>query len=202
MIYFEVPSHIKGLIFDIDGTLVDTMPIHYKACRVACQKYGFDFPLDYFLAKAGRPTLTVFEEYVQEYGIDRDGRALGVEKELILESLIPEFKPMPVIAETAKKYFGKLKMALGTGGTDYIATKTLEAADMNKYFNILISADDVTNYKPHPETFLKAAEAMGLKPSECLVFEDAEPGIKAAIDGGFEVLDIRTVTPEPIYEVD
>ena len=200
MNFHKVPDHIEALIFDIDGTLVDTMPTHYKSCRIACLKHGFDFPLDYFLAKAGRPTLTVFEEFVGDYNIDYDGRTLGLEKETLLEEMIPEFKPMPVIAETARQYHGKLKMALGTGGTRDIAKRTIEAAQLSQFFDVLVSADDVTNFKPHPETFLIAAETLGVSPDKCLVFEDAEPGLKAARDGGFEVLDIRTVVPEMVYE--
>lgn len=200
MKYYKVPDHIEALIFDIDGTLVDTMPTHYKSSRIACLRHGYDFPLDYFLKKAGRPTLTVFEEFVSDFDISYDGRTLGLEKEALVEQMIPEFKPMPVIAQTAIHYHGKLKMALGTGGTHDIASRTVEAAGLSPYFDVLVSADDVTNFKPHPETFLKAAEALGVEPSKCLVFEDAEPGLKAARDGGFEVLDIRTVVPEMIYE--
>ena len=199
MKYFEINDDIEGLIFDIDGTLVDTMPTHFKACQLACKKHGFEFPLDYFLKKAGRPTLTVFEEFVKDYNISLDGRALGIEKETILETLISEFKPMPIIADTAIHYHGKIKMSLGTGGTEYIATETIKAADLTSYFDIMVSADDVTNFKPHPETFLKCAEKMGVSPEKCLVFEDGQPGIDAAIAAGMQFLDIRTITPAPNY---
>ena len=139
MNYYKVPKNIEGLIFDIDGTLVDTMPTHYKSSRIACIKHGYDFPLDYFLAKAGRPTLTVFEEFVKDYKINYDGRTLGLEKEALVEEMIPEFKPMPIIAQTALHYHGKLKMALGTGGTRDIAKKTIAAAGLTPYFDVLIS---------------------------------------------------------------
>jgi beta-phosphoglucomutase family hydrolase len=194
-----IPSHIKALIFDIDGTLVDTMPTHYKACQLACRKHGFDFPLDFFISQAGKPTLAVFEDFINQKNIDLDGRQLGIEKELILEGLINEFTPMPIITETAIQYFNKLPMALGTGGTRHIATKTIEAVNLQSYFNVVVTADDVKHYKPHPETFLKCAEQLGIDPATCLVFEDGEPGIEAAKSAGMEYLDIREIIGQPDY---
>jgi len=200
MKHLEIPSHIKALIFDIDGTLVDTMPTHYKACQLACNKHGFNFPLEYFLSEAGRPTLSVFEDLIKKLGLDLDGRQLGIEKELILESLIGEFKPMPIISDTAIYYHNKLPMALGTGGTKIIAQKTMTQVKLNSLFEVVITADDVSQHKPNPETFLKAAEQLNIAPEACLVFEDGEPGIEAAKSANMEVLDIRTVVPTPNYE--
>lgn len=199
MTTLTIPSHIEALIFDIDGTLVDTMPTHYKACQLACRKHGFDFPLEFFISQAGKPTLAVFEDLIQKKGLDLDGRQLGIEKELILETLINEFTPMPIIAETALEYFDKLPMALGTGGTKHIATKTIEAVKLQDYFDVVVTADDVEHYKPHPETFLKCAEQLGVEPSACLVFEDGQPGIEAAKSAGMEYLDIREIVGQPDY---
>lgn len=199
MTTLTIPSHIEALIFDIDGTLVDTMPTHYKACQLACWKHGFDFPLEFFISQAGKPTLAVFEDLIQKKGLDLDGRQLGIEKELILETLINEFTPMPIIAETALEYFDKLPMALGTGGTKHIATKTIEAVKLQDYFDVVVTADDVEHYKPHPETFLKCAEQLGVEPSACLVFEDGQPGIEAAKSAGMEYLDIREIVGQPDY---
>jgi beta-phosphoglucomutase family hydrolase len=194
-----IPPHIKALIFDIDGTLIDTMPTHYKASQLACRKYGFDFPLEFFTSNAGKPTLNVFEDLIKVKGLDLDGRQIGIEKELLLESLINEFTPMPIIADTAIHYFGKLAMALGTGGTRHIATKTVEAVNLQSYFEVVVTADDVIHHKPHPETFLKCAKQLGIAPEHCLVFEDAEPGIEAAKSAGMEYIDIREVVGKPDY---
>ena len=199
MTSLEIPPHIEALIFDIDGTLVDTMPTHYKACQITCRKYGFDFPLEFFVANAGRPTLAVFEDLIKEKRFDLDGRKLGIEKEIVLESLIEEFTPMSIIADTAIQYFKKLPMALGTGGTRLIAKKTIEAVQLEDYFDVVITADDVKDFKPHPETFLICAEQLGVAPEKCLVFEDGEPGIEAAISANMEYIDIRKIVGEPNY---
>lgn len=117
----------------------------------------------------------------------------------MLETLMNEFKPMPIISDTAIHYYKKLPMALGTGGTKAIATKTMKIVKLDSYFDILVTADDVKNHKPHPDTFLQAAEQLGISPERCLVFEDGEPGINAAKAANMEVLDIRKVTPKSDY---
>lgn len=199
MAHYEIPSDIEALIFDIDGTLVDTMPTHYKACQIACNKYGFDFPLEFFTSNAGRPTLEVFQDFVKENKIDLDGRQLGIKKETILESLINEFRQMPIITETALYYLNKIPMSLGTGATKIIAKKTIEAVNLTSYFDIIVTADDVRNFKPDPETFLKCAKLMNIKPEKCLVFEDGEPGIQAAVSAGMKYVDVREIVGQPDY---
>ena len=187
-----VPSHIQGLIFDIDGTLADTMPIHYKACQIVCQKYGFEFPLPYFLAKAGIPTHTTFKMLIEELGLHQlDHYAIAEEKEQTFLSLVHTATPIEVVVAVAKKYHGILPMALGTGANTELATSILKATGLSEMFDILITCDDVVNPKPAPDTFLKGASLMGVAPEFCMVFEDGAPGIAAAIAGGMEVIDVR-----------
>lgn len=195
----SIPASTKALIFDIDGTLADTMSVHYEACQIVCQKRGFDFPLSFFLAKAGIPTLVVFQMLMKELKLPYDGIALGHEKEEIFLTLIHKVKPMPIVADLAKAYYGKLPMALGTGGGKEVATKIMQAIDMEDLFDIMISADDVTHPKPHPETFLKGASFLSIAPEFCLVFEDGQPGIDAAIAGGMPYVDVRPFTPKVSY---
>lgn len=187
----KLPDNYKALIFDLDGTLADTMPAHYKACQIVCNKYGFDFPEDFFYAEAGKPTLEVFELLMEKIGKDLDGRALGVEKEAVFLTLIHEIKPLELIAEIARENKNKVPMAIGSGGQRISVDLTLDAIGMTGYFDSVVSCDDVTKYKPHPETFLKAAKEMGVDPEDCVVFEDGEPGIDAAKAGGMMVVDIR-----------
>ncbi len=187
----KLPSNYKALIFDLDGTLADTMPAHYKACQIVCNKYGFDFPEDFFYAEAGKPTLEVFELLMKKLGKDLDGRVLGAEKEAVFLNLIKEVKPLELIAKIAREHKNKMPMAIGSGGQRISVDLTLEAIGMSNYFDSVVSCDDVTMFKPHPETFLKAAEEMGVDPKDCVVFEDGDPGIDAAKAGGMMVVDIR-----------
>jgi beta-phosphoglucomutase-like phosphatase (HAD superfamily) len=191
-----IPPSTKALIFDIDGTLADTMSVHYEACQIVCKKRGFEFPLSYFYAKAGIPTLVVFKMLMEDLKLPYDGLALGHEKEDVFLSLIHKVKPMPIVAELAKAYYGKLPMALGTGGGKDVATKIMQAIGMEDLFDVMISADDVTHPKPHPETFLKGADFLNIAPEFCLVFEDGQPGIDAAVAGGMPFVDVRPFTPK------
>jgi HAD superfamily hydrolase (TIGR01509 family) len=181
----------RALIFDIDGTLADTMSVHYKACQLVCKPLGFDFPLDFFHEHAGIPTLQVFEMLVQKLGLDLNGREIGMEKEKKYLELIHEVKPIKEIADIARSYYKVMPMALGTGSTRDIAEKTLKAAGLSDLFNVVITADDVRNHKPAPDTFLLGAEKLGIAPEFCQVFEDANPGLAAAKAAGMIATDIR-----------
>jgi HAD superfamily hydrolase (TIGR01509 family) len=188
-----IPIHpeTQGLIFDIDGTLVDTMPIHYKACQLVCNKYGFDFPLDFFYAHAGIPTIPTFHLLKDKLKLNFDATELGLEKEAMYMEIISEVKPLKEVYDIVLKYKGILPMSLGTGATREVALRNLEAAGIIGIFDIIVTAEDVINHKPAPDTFLLCAKKMGIAPEYCQVFEDADPGITAALAGGMRVIDIR-----------
>jgi beta-phosphoglucomutase family hydrolase len=191
----KLPSHFKAFIFDLDGTLADTMPIHYKACRMVCNKYGFEFPEDYFYQEAGKPTLEVFKSLIDKLEIKGvDSQELGREKEQAFLELIKWVKPLPVVAEVARLYKDKIPMAIGSGGQRKTVDLTLDVIGFNGFFDSVVTCDDVEKYKPDPETFLKAASEMGVDPRDCVVFEDGEPGINAALKAEMMVVDIRNYT--------
>jgi HAD superfamily hydrolase (TIGR01509 family) len=181
----------RALIFDIDGTLVDSMPIHYKASQLICHSFGFDFPLDFFLAHAGTPTEEVFKLLIKKLGLDLDGEMIGKLKDKKYLEIMHEAKPMKEVYEVALKYKDIIPVALGTGANLPVAMRTLEAAGIGNMFDIIVTADDVKKGKPAPDTFLLCAERMHMEPRFCQVFEDADPGIQAAKTAGMMVTDIR-----------
>jgi len=101
-------------------------------------------------------------------------------------------KPIEPVAEIARKYYGKLPMAVGTGGHREAVEQTLIITGLRKYFDIIITANDVDNFKPHPETFLKCAELMNVEPEFCEVFEDGDLGLEAAQMAGMIATDVRS----------
>ena len=121
-----IDSKTKALIFDIDGTLLDTMPTHYKATQLACANYGFEFPLDFFYATAGTPTLEVFEMLAAKLNIDANFKQAALDKEEIYKTLASEIKPLGIVEEIVKHYHGKLPMVCGTGGSREIAELNLQ----------------------------------------------------------------------------
>lgn len=180
----------KGLIFDLDGTLADTMPIHYIAWKNAASKYGINYTPELFIQMAGIPLYPSVEKINEIFGTNIDPKEMGDAKEEEFEQnmyLAPEIK---VVTDLVRKYHGILPMAVGTGGSRRLSLKTLEIIGLKGYFDILVTSQDVTNFKPHPETFLKCAELMGIAPFDCEVFEDGILGLQAARSAGMMVVDV------------
>lgn len=186
----QIDQRAKGLIFDLDGTLANTMPIHYLAWRNAAAQYGIDFTPELFQQLAGIPLYPTVQKLNEIFGMNIDPKEMGDLKEDEFEQnmhLTPEIK---IVTDLVRLYHGKLPMAVGTGGSRRLALKTLDIIGLNGYFEALVTSEDVENYKPDPETFLKCAALMGVHPSDCEVFEDGILGIKAALSAGMMVVDV------------
>ncbi|WP_423127284.1 HAD family hydrolase [Gaoshiqia sp. Z1-71] len=186
----DIDPKARGLIFDLDGTISDTMPIHYIAWRNASAKYGIDFTVELFEKLAGIPLYATVEKLNELFNKDIDPKEMGDEKELEYENNMHKALPIEPVVEIIKKYHGKIPMAVGTGGLRRLAKKSLELIGLDQYLDIIVASEDVKNYKPHPETFLRCAELMGVEPTVCQVFEDGILGIQAARTAGMMVVDV------------
>lgn len=191
---YDIKEGIKGLIFDLDGTLADTMPNHFKSWRIACQKFGADLDTAFLRKHTGSPGWIIANEIIRKCNLE--GK---VTADQIMEEKLKEFhrdqhliKPIDPVVDIVKKYYGILPMAVGTGGHREAVERTLEFTGLRKYFDIIITANDVEKFKPHPETFLKCAELMNIKPEFIEVFEDGDLGIEAAIESGMTATDVRS----------
>ncbi len=174
----------KALIFDLDGTLADTMPIHFLAYKNILVEYGIHFTPELFAKLAGIPAVGTIEKLNEWFGTKMNAKEVGHQKEGEYEKIMYKMKPITPVMELAKKYQGILPMAVGTGGYRRLAWKTMDILGLDKYFDILVSTEDVARPKPFPDTFLKCAELMGVEPALCEVFEDAQLGIQAAEAAG------------------
>lgn len=192
----KAAPHAKGLIFDLDGTLADTMPVHYKACQDVCVPRGFDFPLNFFFDMAGIPTIPCFAELVSKYHLDADAEELAKLKEERFLELIDLIKPIYPVADIVLQNKGLMPMSIGTGGERVSVDKTLRAINFIDTFPIRVCSEDVKKHKPDPETFLKCAHMMKVHPKDCQVFEDGELGLTAAREAGMIATDVRPYLPE------
>ena len=191
---YDIKPGIKGLIFDLDGTLADSMPFHFKAWKNTMAKFNATIDSAFLRAHMGTPGWDIAEELIKVNGI------VGkVTVEEILEGKLHEFikvqhmvPPIEPVVAIAMKYHGAMPMAVGTGGHREAVEKTLEVIGMREYFDIVITANDVKNHKPHPDTFLRCAELMGVEPRYIEVFEDGDLGIEAALRAGMVPTDVRT----------
>ncbi len=191
---YDISPGVKGLIFDLDGTLADTMPWHYQAWQKACERFGIIMDTEFLQAQTGAPGWKIAEEVIAI-----NGKTGIVSPDDIMQVKLEEFykiqhnvTPIEPVTALAQKYYGVLPMAVGTGGHREAVEKTLEITGIRKYFDIIVTANDVTNHKPHPETFLRCAELMGVAPADCEVFEDGDLGIEAARRAGMIATDVRT----------
>ncbi len=188
-----VDPRAKGLIFDIDGTISDTMPIHLFAYQQTAAEYGFEITPEIFYSMAGIPAYQTSVKLKEKFKIDFDAQEFADKKEACFLRNMHRAKPIEPVIKIIREYSGRVPMACGTGGTRFYALKTLELAGVLNYFEHIVTAEDVENHKPHPDTFLKAAELIGVPPEQCQVFEDSKLGIQAAETAGMMATDITEI---------
>ncbi len=191
---YDIKSGVRGLIFDLDGTLADTMPYHFKGWKKACEKYGAHIDTKFLRKHTGSPGWIIADEIIKNCGLNGSVTIEEIMNEKLKEfyRLLPFIRPIEPVTDIVKNYYGVLPMAVGTGGHRDAVEKTLEVTGLRKYFDIIVTANDVDSFKPHPETFLRCAELMNVKPEFIEVFEDAELGIEAAEKAGMIVTDVRS----------
>ena len=185
-----VDPKAKGLIFDIDGTISDTMSIHLIAYQETAAEYGFEITPELFFSMSGIPAYQTSVLLKEKFGLDFDPQEFADKKEYHFLQNIYKAEPILPVIKIIREYTGKLPMACGTGGTRFYAKKTLELAGVLDNFEHIVTAEDVENHKPHPDTFLKAAELIGVAPEYCQVFEDSPLGIRAAETAGMMATDV------------
>ena len=188
-----IEPHVKGLIFDLDGTLADTMPLHFEAWHETLALMGLRCPQEFLEHYKGVPTDRIVLEINRCFGYDIDARQFCAEKQRRFRTKLPRAEPIPEIVAVVHRYREHLPMAVATGGTRTNVDLTLEAIDLQGCFAAVLTADDPVKPKPAPDIFLEAARVMHLEPRHCQVFEDGDLGLEAARGAGMSTLDVRTV---------
>lgn len=191
-------------IFDNDGTLVDSMPAHYRAWATATRAHGLTFTEEQFYALAGVPASGVLAALNKEQGRDvplgpvTEAKAAALKDEM---SKIEAVAPVMELARYAKARGKRIAVASGSRRTSVIASLGATGIDAYKFFDAVVTAEDVTHGKPHPETFLLAAQLVGVDASRCIGFEDGELGLQSLRSAGMIDVDVRKMPGYPLPDI-
>jgi beta-phosphoglucomutase family hydrolase len=186
-----------ALIFDCDGTLADTMPLHYRAWSLAADKFGFHFSEDRFYSLGGVPVHIIVEMLVTEAGIATMVHEVVAYKEAAYLRCLDRVVPVEPVLAIAREHRGRLPMAVASGSTREMVERTLQQLGILDWFECLVAAEDTERHKPEPDVFLEAARRLQVVPDRCCVYEDTDTGLTAARQAGMACVDIRKMhTPE------
>jgi len=195
MVDQQTEDNIEGLIFDCDGTLADTMPLHFHAWRSTLDRYNIALDEDRFYSLGGQPTVKIVELLAGEQGLELDAVAVAEEKEQAFLVRLSEVKPIAPIVDIVRANVGKLPMAVASGSHRAVVFDVLKIIGLDDLFdeNTVVGAEDTKLHKPNPDVFIEAARRIGVAPEKCRVYEDAALGIEAARRANMAYFDVNDV---------
>lgn len=183
----------RAIIFDCDGTLIDTLPVYARAWGIGLGSSGTEMPPDWYLSRAGNSEYVLMDQFETYAGVKLDrGEVIRLMRAAFLEGL-DQVREIGAVAAIARRHHGRLPMAVASGGSRAIVTASLEATGLTTLFDAVVTIDDVGRSKPEPDLFLEAARRLGVSPSDCLVFEDTREGLEAAHRAGMRAVDVADV---------
>ena len=185
----EIPAGpFEAYIFDCDGTLVDSMPLHYHTWSASFVHHDapFEFTEEYFYASAGVPDLEIVRRLNEAHGSNLDGHSIEEHKLELYHQRLHELEAIDAVATVARELHGRFPLAVASGSALEIVDKQLLHTGLHHLFDTIVTAEMVEHGKPAPDIFLLCAERLGVAPETCLVFEDGPAGIEAATAAGMQ----------------
>ncbi len=174
----------RAYLFDCDGTIADSMPLHYIAWKKALGEWNCEFDEKLFYSWGGMPIAEIVATLNQRHGLRMPVEVVAHRKESLYFELLPQLKAVPEVLEHIEAQHGQIPFAVVSGSTRDSVTASLASLHLLDRFDTLVCAGDYQKSKPDPEAFLVAAAKLGVAPSACLVFEDTDMGIQAATAAG------------------
>ena len=189
--FLPIPSRpFRAYLFDLDGTLADSMPLHLRSWQQAVREAGGTFPAELFWQWGGIPLTRTVEMLNQRFGYTLDPVAVVHRKEQLYLSMLNDVQPIPSVLAHVEAQYGRLPMAIVSGSPRLTIERTLDTLKLRRFFDTLVGMEDYIHGKPDPEPFLLAAERLGVSPPDCLVFEDAEAGFQSAAAAGMALVRV------------
>ena len=185
--------HPQAILFDCDGTLADTMPLHWRAWEAIARRHGLALSEQRFYSLGGVPAREILRMLSAEQGLPLDPLAVAREKEAEYLPLIAQVEPINTVVGVARENFGRIPLAVASGGTRRIIEQVLEHLDIRHLFQAIVTSEDVVHQKPAPDIFLEAARRLGVPPQLCRAYEDTDLGMQAIRAAGMEAVDVRNL---------
>ena len=180
----------RAYLFDCDGTIADSMPVHYLAWQQALKEWGGVLPEDLFYAWGGRPVAEIIADLNEQQGLSMPVEVVAARREVLFQELLPTVSAVPGVLQHIDEAHRRIPFAVVSGSTRESVTASLSALGLLEKFDVLVCAGDYARPKPDPEAFLLAAELLGVPPGDCLVFEDTDLGIQAATAAGMAAVRV------------
>jgi HAD superfamily hydrolase (TIGR01509 family) len=190
------PPQIKAVIFDLDGTLVNTEPLHSKAWISVLGKRGFTYDKLWFHQWIGKADRFLAQGVIEEHQLDIAPRVLQQEKETLFHQLAErDTQTFPGLTDLLTTFKGQVPMAIATNSSRKDAEKIFIPTKLNNWIETVVTADDVKHLKPDPAMYLLAAKKIKVTPQHCLVIEDSPAGAQGAVTAGMYVLGLTSSLP-------
>ncbi|MFA5872292.1 MAG: HAD family phosphatase [Parcubacteria group bacterium] len=181
----------KAIIFDLDGVIIDSEPIHFKASRKALEDFGIKITLaDYLQFGVSMGKLFFYDKISEKYKVRLDKEAVFRRKNEYFRKMIGEVRLRSGISALLGKTFHKFSLAICSSGARVNLNLSLKKFELEKYFEVIVSGDEVERVKPYPDIYLKAISELGRKRKECIAIEDSRPGVISAKKAGIACLAI------------
>ena len=177
-------GELRAYLFDCDGTIADSMPLHYRAWKKALEEWNCEYPEALFYSWGGKPVRDIIADLNKMQGLNMPVDSLASRKEALYLAQLPQLKPIPEVLEHIELQFGHIPFAVVSGSRRESVVGSLSVLNLLDKFETIVSAEDYKNAKPAPDPFLLAAERLGVAPQDCLVFEDTALGIQSATAAG------------------
>lgn len=193
MVHINLGNY-EGFIFDLDGTLADSMPFHFRAWKETFQEILGNsefFTEDFCYQNAGRPAKEIIDWLNREKGWELDFTEFVTAKERCFMSFVHRIQPIEPVVNVVKRLGKESRSAVASGSNHRDARQIVQHLRLEPYFRAIVGSDHVTEGKPAPDIFLRAAELIEVAPKRCLVFEDAPSGFAAARAAGMDCVDVR-----------
>ncbi len=181
-------SRWKGMIFDLDGTLLDSMPVHGKAWMETLPRFGLHMDPKRLLILGGTPSTQIVRILAEEQGVEVDPVTVARQKAEAYLRRLSWVRPIEPVLRIVRRWHRRIPLAVATGGQFAVAERVLEATGLASYFQAVVTSDQVPRPKPAPDLYLEAARRIGVAPSDCLGFEDTPTGLQGLQTAGIQAV--------------